>query len=372
MTTLNTLQPSQNVDSNNKSKHNKLPLIQVFRGIAALLVVAYHLTIRSAEILNQTLLFGIFKFGYAGVDFFFVLSGFIIYYVHKQDIGKPKRFKEFISKRLVRIYPIYLLITLLILPVYLIGYGDDYKTDIGVIIKSLLLLPQDKGIYPVLNVGWTLSFEALFYIIFSVAILLKPKVTSIVFGVWVLMVGGMFISELQGLEVTNNTLINFVFNSHNLEFIFGGIAAYLVTSKNIRYGKYLMLLGIVWILSSSINNYLYGEFYVHPIIGYGIPSTLIILGAAAYDLRTPSQPPEILMYIGDASYSVYLTHFVLLTAMLLGFLKLGIIDFIGYQVAMVVIPVGTLVIGCLVYSYIEKPMLNFCRKKLVFKASTAA
>lgn len=370
MTTLNTLQPSQNVDSNRKGKHNKLPLIQVFRGIAALLVVAYHLTIRSAEILNQTLLFGIFKFGYAGVDFFFVLSGFIIYYVHKQDIGKPNKFFEFISKRLVRIYPIYLLITLLILPVYLIGYGDAYKTDIGVIIKSLLLLPQNKGIYPVLNVGWTLSFEALFYVMFSIAILLKPKFTSIIFGIWVLIVGGMFIGELQGLEVTNNTLINFVFNTHNLEFIFGCIAAYLVTKKNIRYGKYLMLLGAAWILTSSINNYFYGEFEVHPVIAYGIPSTLIVLGAAAYDLLKPSQPPEILMYLGDASYSVYLTHFVIITAMLLGFLKLGIIDFIGYQVAMVVIPVVTVVIGCLVYTYVEKPMLNFCRRKLVFKAST--
>lgn len=368
MTTLNTLQPSQNLDSNLKSKHNKLPLIQVFRGIAALLVVAYHLTIRSAEILNQNLLFGFFKFGYAGVDFFFVLSGFIIYYVHKQDIGKPQKFKEFISKRMVRIYPIYLLITLLILPVYLFGYGDEYKTDIGVIVKSLLLLPQNEGVYPVLNVGWTLSFEALFYVMFGTAILIKPKFTNVLFGAWVLLVTGRFICELQGIELTNNILINFVFNSHNLEFIFGCLAAYLVTAKNIRYGKYLMLVGVAWILTSSINNYVYGEFYVHPIIAYGIPSTLIVLGAAAYDRIKPSNPPEFLMYLGDASYSIYLTHFVIITAMLIGFLKLAILDFIGYQVAMAVIILATVAIGCLVYTYIEKPMLNYCRRKFVFKA----
>ncbi|WP_045054821.1 acyltransferase family protein [Aliterella atlantica] len=370
MTTLNTLQPSQNLDSNLKSKHNKLPLIQVFRGIAALLVVAYHLTIRSAELLQQDLLFGIFKFGYAGVDFFFVLSGFIIYYVHKQDIGKPKKFKEFISKRMVRIYPIYLLITLLILPVYLVGYGSEYKTDIWVIVKSLLLLPQDEGIYPVLNVGWTLSFEALFYVMFGAAILLKPKITSIIFGVWVLIVSGMFICELQGIELTNNILINFIFNSHNLEFIFGCIVAYLVTAKNISYGRYLMLAGGAWILVSSVNNYVYGEFYVHPVIAYGIPSTLIVLGASAYDRIKPSNPPEFLMYLGDASYSIYLTHFVIITAMLIGFLKLAILDFIGYQVAMAVIILATVAIGCLVYTYIEKPMLNYCRRKFVLKART--
>lgn len=369
MTTLNTLQPSQNLDSNLKSKQNKLPLIQVFRGIAALLVVAYHLTIRSAELLQQDLLFGFFKFGYAGVDFFFVLSGFIIYYVHKRDIGEPRKFKEFISKRMVRIYPIYLLITLLILPVYLIGYGDEYKTDIGVIVKSLLLLPQNEGIYPVLNVGWTLSFEALFYVMFGAAILLKPKLSRIIFGTWVLIVSGMFVSEIQGLELTNNTLINFVFNSHNLEFILGCLAAYLVTTKNINYGKYLMLAGVTWMIVSSVNNYIYGEFYVHPVIAYGIPSTLIVIGAAAYDRIKPSNPPEFLMYLGDASYSIYLTHFVIITAMLIGFLKLGILDFIGYQVAMVVTILVTVALGCLVYTYIEKPMLNYCRRKFVFKAS---
>lgn len=370
MTTLNTLQPSQNLDSNLKSKHNKLPLIQVFRGIAALLVVAYHLTVRSAELLNQNLLFGFFKFGYAGVDFFFVLSGFIIYYVHKQDIGKPTKFKEFISKRMVRVYPIYLLITLLILPVYLFGYGSDYKTDIGVIVKSFLLLPQDEGVYPVLNVGWTLSFEALFYVMFSAAILLKPKFTNVIFGAWILIVSGVFVYELQGGELTSNTLINFVFNSHNLEFIFGCLAAYLVTTNNIKYGKHLMLAGGAWILVSSINNYVYGDFYVHPVVAYGIPSTLIVLGAAAYDRIKPSNPPEFLMYIGDASYSIYLTHFVIITAMLIGFLKLGILDFIGYQVAMALIILVTVVLGCLVYKYIEKPMLNYCRRKFVFKAVT--
>jgi len=175
-----------NNSSNAKTKNTKLPSIQSFRGIAALLVVAFHLTVRSNELLKQNLLAGIFSFGSAGVDFFFVLSGFVIFCVHRYDTGNSRKLKNFLLKRFVRIYPIYFLLTLLIIPIYLAGYGHSYKSNIDIILKSFLLYPQSNGIYPILNVGWTLSYEVLFYLFSSLAILLKPQLTRIIFALWIL------------------------------------------------------------------------------------------------------------------------------------------------------------------------------------------
>jgi len=84
-------------------------LLQVYRGLAALMVVLLHaqdIINRNIELHKDSLL-KIFTFGWIGVDFFFVLSGFIIFYVHQSDIGQVKKFKQFIIKRLLRIYLIY-------------------------------------------------------------------------------------------------------------------------------------------------------------------------------------------------------------------------------------------------------------------------
>src|SRR5512133_4113793 len=85
--------------------------LQLFRGVAALLVVLYHASIYSQEQFGRTFLAGLFLFGHTGVDFFFVLSGFIICYIHFSDIGNPTRLRDFALKRLTRVFPIYWIVT---------------------------------------------------------------------------------------------------------------------------------------------------------------------------------------------------------------------------------------------------------------------
>ena len=84
----------------------KLEIIQASRGIAALLVVLFHVTELSQQKLNQNFLSGLFAFGGSGVDFFFVLSGFIILFAHRADIGQKKKLKNFVIKRAIRVYPL--------------------------------------------------------------------------------------------------------------------------------------------------------------------------------------------------------------------------------------------------------------------------
>ena len=94
--------------------------LQVYRGFAAILVVLYHASHNLSGYFNSTALSDFFAFGHAGVSFFFVLSGFIIFEIHRGDIGRPQQVKSYLYKRITRIYPAYWLVTLALVPAWLL------------------------------------------------------------------------------------------------------------------------------------------------------------------------------------------------------------------------------------------------------------
>lgn len=154
--------------------------LQACRAAAALLVVLYHLGATVA--LDKY--FGIqyfaipFSFGDAGVEFFFVLSGFIITHVHYADLAKPSRALEYIRKRLVRIYPIYWFVFLAVYFSALLvpSLRETMPSDPLLIFKALSLMPLDPDVVggtgaPVIIVAWSLQYEMAFYFLVLMAIL---------------------------------------------------------------------------------------------------------------------------------------------------------------------------------------------------------
>ncbi|WP_375512368.1 acyltransferase family protein [uncultured Nostoc sp.] len=160
----------------------KLNLLQVYCGIASLMVVLTHGNkIVAGELQqNDLYLLQIFHFGWIGVDFFFVLSGFIIFYIHQSDIGKPDKFTPFLFKRFIRVYPLYWSILGLKILVSLFSTAKDsiYQRSADEIIKAVLLLPQDRSILEssFIGVNWTLCYEVFFYCIFGFLILKNTKI----------------------------------------------------------------------------------------------------------------------------------------------------------------------------------------------------
>lgn len=133
--------------------HKKLNLLQVYRGIAAVLVVMFHLNEMSAQRLNQVTFFNLFQPGWSSVDYFFVWSGLIVVYVHRSAIGKKDQLKSFLVKRAVGIYPIYSITTLTVWCLFLV-FPDFYNNpdlSLGNVIASLLLIPQKDTF--ILDVG---------------------------------------------------------------------------------------------------------------------------------------------------------------------------------------------------------------------------
>ncbi len=144
--------------------------LQAGRGLAALVVLLFHLQML-AEQLNRNFAGGSFNHGGRGVDFFFVLSGFIILYANLDHIGVPSEGPRYFYRRLVRIYPLFLSVMLvkLVYTVTLGGGVPGYKHDLFYILRSALLVPQP--VFPFINVSWSLCYEIFFYGLFLLVIL---------------------------------------------------------------------------------------------------------------------------------------------------------------------------------------------------------
>ena len=139
--------------------------LQVGRGIAALAVVLHHASLGSEVFYGGRAFAGFWEFGAIGVDFFFVLSGFIIYWVHSADEENFKSALLYCKKRIIRIYPPFILISIVLLVVYSTYPSlSDSGRSIGVI-TSIFLIPTPP-LSPALSVSWTLMHEMLFYTVF--------------------------------------------------------------------------------------------------------------------------------------------------------------------------------------------------------------
>src|SRR5438067_452518 len=127
----------------------KIEIIQVYRGLAAFAVLLYHVGRYGRSSLECHALARIFWFGITGVDFFFVLSGFIIFFVHRCDIGVAPKVVPYLKKRFVRIYPLWwVMSSLKVLALLSIGsLASSYKIEPVPLVKSFLLVPQEQ--YPV-------------------------------------------------------------------------------------------------------------------------------------------------------------------------------------------------------------------------------
>lgn len=125
--------------------HRKLELLQCFRGLAAISVLLFHVAVIARERAHFSFFWHFLRPGSTGVDFFFVLSGFIIFWVHGRDVGQSWRLQVYSWRRLVRVYPLYALVTLAVLPLYIAGFGKAGKLTGKLALQSLTLLPLPPG-----------------------------------------------------------------------------------------------------------------------------------------------------------------------------------------------------------------------------------
>jgi len=250
-------------------------------------------------------------YGNAGVDLFFLISGFIMVYVtSNRDRGVKPAF-EFLFSRACRIYPLYWIVTLAVFAVALIRPDMVFSTrDIDPVLwKSFMLVPDLTP--PLLLVGWTLIFEMYFYLVFSLLMFFKR---TWVFPGLILWVTTICAGRLFGLHGTG-PIGEVLFNPFVFEFFVGAAVAYFLLVKPDTVGRIFtpkksFLIGVLISLLWGVVIWALNEFpntIALRVSVFTLPAALTILYAASRDHSNLSiwKP---LIVLGNWSYALYLTH----------------------------------------------------------------
>jgi len=338
----------------------KIQNIQALRGIAVLLVVFFHMrTIEIKYAQFDLILPDFLMIGMSGVDLFFVISGFVMVVVTRGSFQSNEAIKKFMYHRVTRIYPLYWIYSSLILCVYLIqptlvnsAQGNQVN-----IIFSYLLLPQD--LLPLINVGWTLIHEMYFYFIFAFLLLLPRG--RFLFGliIW----GGYIVVVNNYYGPSSNSFVDVYTHPLTLEFISGCLIGIMYFNRPLfGHAKFCALLAFSsWFLAYYYTHELSGDItpdgWVR-IFVYGVPAALTLYAALLLEIKDEILMPVWLRSIGDASYSIYLSHVIVLSVVgriWFSFASEGSVDNI---IMVFVMTSAVLIAGFLSYYLIERLMLK--------------
>jgi len=337
--------------------------IQILRFIAAMLVVVMHTSQAISIHITGQGAGHYWSSGSAGVDIFFVVSGFVM----AMSVGTPvldvqarkRAALIFMKRRLLRIVPLYWFYTLLKVALILAlpGLATRSSVDSAHLAASLFFIPAMSPwglIEPTLPVGWTLNFEMLFYVVFALAIALgAPRIKFCLLIFLLIFFGSRYFP--------NSVPINFYARSIVFEFIFGICIAQAISRFQaitpvsggvILVGGLVLMFGLNW------------NPLTDRLLMWGLGAALLVSGAVALEPWTAKVPLiSPLAFLGDASYSIYLSHTFMVPAGVMAMKRLGVQD---PFVIVSLVCLAVIASGCLSYIWLERPMTVFF-KNILFK-----
>jgi exopolysaccharide production protein ExoZ len=283
----------------------RLEGVEAGRGIAALLVVLYHAALHvEGDVPGSTVLWGLPHFGHAGVDFFFVLSGFIISSVHRKDLGRPDRLGHYLERRFTRVFPFYWLV----LAFYLLDIGLLHRAQFpgtAEVLSNAFLLPQAKE--QIVGGAWTLVYEIMFYLVFAIGICSR-RIGALLLGVWGSLVAAGYVLG----PLFQSTALVVATSPFCLEFFLGMGAAVILSRRTVPFSGLLLVFGLVGFAAAAlceVTGRLYG-FGAAARLAYGVCAFTVILALVERERSGYLRVPRFMAVLGRASYAVYLVHLI--------------------------------------------------------------
>lgn len=278
----------------------QLDVIQVFRGIAAIMVVFHHIIPsigyfqhKNYEFLNY---FG--AIGKYGVDFFFILSGFIITYSnYNKQIGD---WTKYLKNRIIRIYVPFIPISIAMILLYqLMPNLSENNRNIS-LLTSLTLFPHGE---PALAVAWTLTFEMLFYLLFLL-FLVNKNIWNVFVSIWFISIVSFNLLKIE----TESPILLLLFSVYNVEFILGYLLGVIILKREIpKRNIIISLMGISAILFIVFKFLIVlTPSFLPNILFVSFAFFLIYYFVGCVDIQFSKGNK--LMIIGNATYSIYLIH----------------------------------------------------------------
>jgi len=294
-----------------------------------------------------------------GVDLFFVISGFIMFYLSQGSFGAPGAALQFIKRRIIRIVPSYWFFTTITIFVVLIlgGRVGGTTIDSAQVITSYGFVPwprADGQMNPIVSQGWTLNYEAFFYLMFAAGLVIRRGIAIIFVAFTMLALVHPFVPE-------NIFILKFWSDPIILEFL-GGIALARIYLSGVRLrpaGAVACAVSAIF-LFVAMSGLPFGEY--QRFVQVGMPA--ILLSAS---LILSPEPAELglfrkwLQRCGDASYTTYLSHYMVVNAFAIVWNGLSIgMPWVGVALGM-----GSVILtGLFFYRNVERPVTNALRRRL--------
>lgn len=360
-----------------QAKSEPLVLVQALRALAALLVLVGHiqgfvLKTFVADGSGQRLTFA-WPGGF-GVDLFFCISGFIMVVSSRRMFETPNARINFLTRRALRLVPLYWIATLCFLPILLFGSKGYTGSVWQAILTSMFFLPyptygvDGAAVFPIHTLGWSLNYEVFFYLIFSIFIVLPlRKAVAAVCGTIVLIIiaGGLFEPQSIALRFWSQPLI--------LEFAFGVLIGWLYSRAwrlNLPVAVGLVAAGVLWLMMDPLGMTGKAAGATTPndmirIVAWGLPAAFLLFAAVGFEQGRTLRAPvlDVLRHLGDSSYSLYLLHpfaLIIVSKVWNRFDGLHAMGWGTYGAALLIASVG---LGLASYRWLETPITAWLHQR---------
>jgi exopolysaccharide production protein ExoZ len=317
----------------------KILSIQYLRGLAAISVFFFHVS--EAEGWG-------FIIGSAGVDVFFVISGFVMWVT---TFDRQVSAATFLLRRAERVVPLYWIATFVTAAIIWLrpqffGYPDASLVNL---VRSLSFVPHiiDDQLAPIIIQGWTLTYEMLFYSIFAFTLFAQPRLRAL------LSIGSIMLLAAVGLIVTGyfGQLVRPII----LEFAAGVAIGVIWTNSKAPSAGLAGLAVMIGLVLLIVQNFV--DLDIPRPIEWGIPAVLVVAGSIFYEKAVPILKIPALEFFGNASYSIYIWHAATLAVSAGIFMRLHMPDWLfvtAYMTASFSLTLGA-------YLVLEKPIIAFFR-----------
>jgi peptidoglycan/LPS O-acetylase OafA/YrhL len=355
--------PVQNAIQTQAAEPRTIGNIQLLRFFAAFIVLFGHaqVYIESRALTGVEFVeFSPFDFR-AGVDIFFVISGFVMYYISASRFATPGYPAYFLGRRFIRICPLYwtatvaMLLAMFLAPSVVQHHGLGWQQTICSFLFAPYSTPSSDYLFPLVGVGWTLNYEMLFYFCFFVVLTLRRPVGLL------LLAGGFGLAVLFHALVLGHTYVRFLSEWSDpiiIEFLFGvGLAIVLERGSrwSVPVGWLVSLLGVALLMIAQRNNMTQiQDFALYRPVILGIPALLICAGLALSDRPYASPSLRTIVVLGgNISFALYLTHEFAFNAVSIAWrtTKLS-----SPWLLIAVLCIASVVVSIILYHFFERPI----------------